>query len=289
MIRTDVKELKRLIIDLIGVITGSLIVSFGLNMFLIPNQLAAGGATGVAIILLYLFSIPVSLGIILVNVPLFIAGVKFLGSKFGFRTLVGTLSLSFFVEITSFAPQPTDDNFLAALYGGIIVGTGLGIVFRFRGTSGGTAIAAQLLNKFVGLTIGQGMMGVDFFIIATAAYLFDFETALYALIGLFMISWFIDLVQQGITQAKAAFIISDKSKQISREIMRQMSRGVTALDGRGAYTGETREVILVVFNKLELSRLKYLVHNIDPNAFVIVSDANEVLGEGFRKFSYEDI
>lgn len=281
--KVSVQGIKDLLWDLGGVFLGTLIAALGFNLFLVPNQIAAGGISGLGVILWHVFGIPVGLTILVFNLPLFLAGVKILGARFGVRTLAGTLLLSVLIEATVWVPNLTQDSLLAAIYGGIIVGVGIGIVFRFRGTTGGTALSAQLLNHYTGLTVGQGIVIFDVVIIALAGYFFSAELALYAIISLVVSSKVIDMVQQGIRRAKAAMIISDKSQEISREILEQLGRGVTTLDAKGQYTGESREMVLVVINRLELSRLKHIVRVIDPRAFVVVSDAAEVLGEGFRK------
>ncbi|WP_353893765.1 YitT family protein [Proteinivorax hydrogeniformans] len=265
------------------IVLGCLITAISLNALLIPNQIAAGGVSGFATVLFYLLDIPVSLTLILVNIPLFITGLIYLGRKFGLRTLVGTLVLALMVELTSNMTPWTLEPLLAALYGGVLSGLGLGLVFRQRGTTGGTDLAAQLLHKFTGLTVGQGLLGIDFFVIALAAVAFGPELAMYALIALVSTSKVIDLVQQGMRYSKVAFIISEYPEQVSQGIMYKLQRGVTTLSGKGAYTGKNKDIIFCVVNQMEVSRVKELVYEIDEHAFVIVTDSQDVLGEGFGK------
>ena len=283
------KQLRDLAFDLIGIIIGVCIASAGMNAFLIPNQLAAGGVSGLGIVLLYVLGIPVGLTILLVNVPLLITEARLIGLSFTIRTILGAVLFSFAVEIFSFVPEVTGDNLLAAIYGGISVGVGLGIVFRSRGTTGGTALSARLLQKFTGLSMGQAIIGFDMVIIALSSIAFSAEIALYALISLFVSSRVIDMVEQGFGQEKAALIISHKSEEIAGEILSYLGRGVTAIPARGGYTGEDREMILAVVSRTEISRLKHLVYTIDENAFVIVANASEVLGEGFQVVDVEKI
>jgi uncharacterized membrane-anchored protein YitT (DUF2179 family) len=277
-------KLKRsVVIDSISILLGSMITALSLNMFLVPNQVAAGGVSGIATILYYTAGLPVGWTMLALNIPLFIASIKFLGGRFGIRTIVGTFALSVFTEATTKMPVMTKDPLLASVYGGIILGTGLGIVLRHRGTTGGSDLGARLINHFwSGITIGTAIMVIDFFIIAAAGFVFDMEKAMYALFALFISSRVIDFIQEGFNYAKAAFIISDRSGEIAKSIMDEMHRGVTVLGGKGGYTGEHREMLLCVISRMEVAQMKSIVHAIDTSAFVIIYDVHEVLGEGFR-------
>ncbi|ACB85781.1 YitT family protein [Natranaerobius thermophilus] len=283
------KKLKELILDFIGIAIGCAIAAAGMNAFLIPNQLAAGGVSGLGIVLLYVLGIPVGLTVLAFNIPLLIAEGKIMGVKYTVRTIFGAIMFSVLIEAFTFVPDVTGDIFLSAIYGGLTVGLGLGIVFRNRGTTGGTALAAQLLQKFTGLTMGQGIVGFDMVIIATSAIFFGAEIALYALVSLFVSSKVIDMVEQGFGQEKAAFIISNKSKEISEEILHQLGRGVTNITAKGGYTGEDREVLFAVVSRTEISKMKYLVYSQDENAFLIVTNASEVMGEGFKAVDPEEL
>ncbi|NPV27805.1 MAG: YitT family protein [Firmicutes bacterium] len=268
----------------LGITLGTVFVALGLVLFLVPNKIAAGGVSGIATITYYLFKIPVGWMILALNVPLFLFGIRELGLPFGIRSLFGTITLSFFVEMFSLWLKPlTHDLLLAAIYGGILTGLGMGIVFRAKGTTGGTDLAARLIHKYTRISLGQSLLSIDFLVIATAGVVFDAELAMYALLSLFVTSQVIDLVQEGKGYAKAAFIISPATEQITQAIFHQLDRGATALKGRGLYTGQDREIIFCVVTQSEETKLKDLVYQIDPQAFVIVSDVHEVLGEGFKK------
>lgn len=219
------------------------------------------------------------------NVPLFAMGIYRLGLTFGFRSLYGTLSLSLVVDLlASFLPVPTQDLLLASLFGGVLVGLGLGLVFRFRGTTGGTDLAAAVLRTYTGVNIGQLLFMVDATVVLVAGFAFQsWELMLYALITIFVTAWVIDLVQEGFSYAKAFFVISTRIDIIAGKILRELGRGATALKGRGLYTGNDREVLLTVVNRAEVSRLKEIVYESDPGAFVILADVREVLGEGFKR------
>ncbi len=283
------RQLKELIWDFIGILIGCSIAAAGMNAFLIPNQLAAGGVSGLGIVFLYVLGIPVGATVLAFNIPLLIAEGKIMGVKYTIRTIFGAIMFSFLIEVFAFVPDVTGDYLLSAVYGGIIVGIGLGTVFRNRGTTGGTALSAQLLTKYTGLTMGQAIVGFDIVIIATSAFFFGPEIAMYALISLIVSSKVIDMVQQGFRQEKAAFIISEMSQDIAEEILHQMGRGATNISARGSYTGEDRDMILTVVNRTEISKVKYLIYSLDPSAFVIVTNASEVMGEGFQVVDPSDL
>lgn len=268
------------------VTAGVVLTALGLDLFLIPNKIAAGGVSGIATILHYVIGSPVGLTMLALNVPLFAMGIYRLGLTFGFRSLYGTISLSFAVDFFDvFVPVPTQDPLLASLFGGVLVGLGLGLVFRFRGTTGGTDLAAAILRTYTGVNIGQLLFLVDATVVLAAGFVFQsWELALYALITIFITAWVIDLVQEGISYTKAFFIISDRVDIIAGKVLRELGRGATALKGRGLYTGTDREVLLTVVNRSEVSRLKEMVYHTDPGAFVIVADVREVLGEGFKEW-----
>ena len=219
------------------------------------------------------------------NIPLFLASIKILGTRFGVRTLYGAAILSVAIDATApYTPVLTHDLLLSCLYGGALTGIGLGLVFRFGGTTAGTDLAAAIINKLTGVSVGQSLLAVDFFVIATAGVAFhSAELALYALLSLFLTSHIIDLIQEGPTTAKAFFIMSIKADEVAAHIMDELDRGVTYFQGKGGYTGQARDILMCVVSTGEVSCLKDLVHRVDPRAFVIVADTHEVLGEGFTR------
>mgnify|MGYP000093768307 CR=1 FL=1 len=283
-------NLRPMVLDYLQIAIGCFISSLGLTMFLVPNKVAAGGVSGLATVLHYLFHVPVGWTMLVLNVPLFVAGVVYLGKGFGVKTIVGTLLFSVFTELTAKFPVPTRDLLLATVYGGILLGAGLGIVFRTRATTGGSDLAAMLINHFFpSISVGQGILFVDFFVILLDGLAFNWELAMYSWIALYVSSKVIDLVQEGINYAKAVYIISDHNEKIAQKIMEEMNRGVTVLKGMGGYTGESRNILLCAVTRLELSRLKKIIKDIDPAAFVIVHDVHEVLGEGFSFNKKEEV
>lgn len=269
-------------IEYFGVLLGTAVVAASFNMFLLPNKIAAGGISGLGVILYFLLQVPAGLTIFLLNLPLFILAARMFGAPFIFRGLFGAVSLAVLVEVLAVLPVVTYDLLLASLYGGILMGIGIALVFRARGSTGGTVLAAQLLNKIFGSTMGQSLIGADFLVVALAGLIFNLELAMYSLISLFVSSRVIDLVQEGVSTSKATLIISDHCERIVSRILGELNRGATVFTGKGAYTGLPREMVLTVVSQAEVPRLKAIVHETDSRAFVIVGNAHEVLGEGFK-------
>jgi len=271
-----------------GITLGAILTAVALNMFLIPNKVAAGGVSGMPTVLHYLIGAPVGITMRALNIPLFLASVKILGARFGIRTLFGAVILSVAIDLTApYTPILTHALLLSSLYGGVLSGVGMGIVFRFGGTTAGTDLAAAIINKLTRISVGQALLGVDFFVIASAGIAFkSAELSLYALLSLWLTSHIIDLVQEGPSTAKAFLIVSNAADQVARRIMADMDRGVTFVRGRGGYTGQERDLLFCVVSASEVVRLKELINVIDRDAFVIVADAHEVMGEGFTRREY---
>lgn len=270
--------------DYIFVIIGAAIIAIGFNVFLLPNQVASGGVSGISTILKGVFGWEPGIVQYAFNIPLFIAGLIFLGAKFGIKSFVGTLTLPAVVLLTSSWEPWTNNPLLGALFGGIAVGLGLGIVFRGGASTGGTDLAAQIITKYTGFSLGTSVLLIDGLIVITAAFVFDIEKALYALIGLFVTTKTIDIVQLGFSQSKMIYIITNKQDEIRDAIYKEIDRGVTKLPAFGGYTNKERPILMVVAYQTEFTKLKHVIKTIDPAAFVIVSDAYEVLGEGFKRY-----
>jgi len=263
-------------------IIGSLAIAFAFNIFLNPNGIAPGGVSGLSTIIQYKFGIEPAITQWALNIPLFIAGIILLGKKFGIKTVVGSVVLPFFVLLTKNVQPITHSALLASVYGGVLVGIGLGFVFRGKASTGGTDLAAQILHKYTGISLGVAVLAMDGLVVFTSGIVFGPENALYALISLFLTSKTIDLVQIGLGYSKLAFIISDEQEKIGQVILHDLDRGATILNGKGAYTGARRDILMVVFDQKETIRLKEVIKSVDSSAFVIVTDTHEVLGEGFR-------
>ncbi|MDP5275896.1 YitT family protein [Chengkuizengella axinellae] len=270
------------ILEYLHLIIGSFIVAFSFNLLLNPNEIASGGVVGISTILYSLFNFEPAITQWLINIPLFLAGIVLLGKKFGIKTAVGSVIMPLFVLMTSDLTPPTNNLLLATIFGGIGIGLGLGIVFRGRGSTGGIDLAAQIIHKYTGLSLGLSLAILDGLVILTAGILISPEKAMYALIGLFVTSRTINAVQIGFSYSKVAYIITKETEEVQEAIINQLDRGLTKLSGYGGYTEEEKIVFMVVVGQTEVTKLKTLVRSIDPNAFIILSDTNEVLGEGFK-------
>lgn len=287
---TEIKPIKRRkihpklakVMEYVYVIIGAFIIAVAFNVLLLPNHVASGGVSGISTIINYLTGWNPAYIQWAFNIPLFFAGVLFLGYQFGIKTFVGTMIMPFFVYITADWTVWTNQPLVAALFGGVLVGMGLGIVFRGKASTGGTDVIAQILHKFTHLSLGICVALIDGFVVIAAMFVFDIESGLYALIGLFATSKTIDLVQVGLNQSKTALIISEKQDEIRQAILFKIDRGITRLSAKGGYTDDERQILLCVIAQSEFSRLKEVIKEIDPNAFVVVMSASEVMGEGFN-------
>ena len=281
--RKDPHPLLRIFGEYLSIIVGSAIVAISFNVFLLPNEVASGGVSGISTILKGLFDWKPSFVQWAFNIPLFVTGVILLGRNFGAKTAVGTVFLPLVVFLTEAWEPWTLNPLLGALFGGILVGLGLGIVFRGNASTGGTDLAAQIITKYTGFTLGTSVALIDGLIVLAAAIVFDIEKGLYALVGLYVTTKTIDLVQVGFGRSKLVYIITNKQVEMRDAIYEEIDRGVTKLTATGGYTEVEKPILLVVVHQTEFTRLKKLVKDVDPGAFVIVSDAAEVLGEGFKK------
>lgn len=279
----QISSRKESILEYIYVILGAAIVAVGFNVFLFPNQIASGGVSGISTILANVFGWSPGYVQYAFNIPLFIAGVVLLGKNFGLKSFVGTITLPLFVILTVTWEPWTNNPLLGALFGGIFVGIGIGFVFKGNASTGGTDLLAQIITKYTGLTLGTSVLVIDGIIAISAAIVFDVEKGLYALIGLYVTTKTIDIIQLGFSQSKMVYIITTKEAEMRDAIFQNIDRGVTKMPAIGGYTGQERPVLMVVVYQTEFTKLKQIIKIVDPQAFVIVSNAYEVLGEGFKR------
>lgn len=274
---------QRALYEYFMVTLGVALTALGYNWFLIPNKIAAGGVSGISTVLHYLWGFPVGFTMLALNLPLFMAVTYILGPRFGLKSVYGAVLLGVLTDVFAAFTMPiTGDPLLAAIYGGTLGGIGIGLAMRYRGSTGGTDLAALLINHFTQVRVGQALLMVDAGIILLAGLVFGPELALYAFLSLFVSSKAIDLIQEGTGYNKAAYIISQKPEEIADAIMTRLERGVTALQGIGMFTRNERQVLFVIVSRQEISLIKDMVRDIDPKAFLVISDVREVLGEGFR-------
>nr|WP_280518479.1 YitT family protein [Lederbergia wuyishanensis] len=268
------------------ILLGAAIFSFGIVHFNMQNNLAEGGFTGITLLLYFVFNIDPSISNLILNVPLFFVGWKLLGSKSFIYTIIGTLSVSLFLFIFQkyqISIPLNGDLFLAALFAGVFIGIGLGITFRYGGTTGGVDIIARLFLKYKGFSMGRTMFMFDAIVITASLLTYlNHVQAMYTLVAVFVGARVIDFMQEGSYAARGAMIISElQHEKIADEILMQMGRGVTVLRGYGSFTKQNKEVLYCVVAKNEIVNLKRIVNAIDPHAFVSVTVVHDVMGEGF--------
>ena len=272
--------------NILGILLGAAIFSFGFLHFNIQNELGEGGFSGITLILYFTLNWDPAIMNLILNIPMFILGWKQFGRKEFVYTIIGTVAVSVFLRIFQ-SYQLTldlqDDLFLAALFAGVFVGVGLGIIFRCGGTTGGVDIIARVTNKHIGWSMGRTMFLFDAFVILASWLTFlDARSMMYTLVAVFVGARVIDMVQEGAYSAKAALIISNNPDEIANIISEKMERGITVFHGYGHYTKQSKDVLYCIVGRNELVRLKSIIRSIDPNAFVSIIDVKDVTGEGFR-------
>lgn len=260
---------------------GAFILAISVNLIFLPNQIVAGGASGLSIVLNELFGWNVALTLYAINIPLLSLCFLLLGKDVGFKTIYGSLINPFFIAITGSLPPLTNNIFLATLYGGVLTGIGLGLVFRGNASTGGSAIISQIVNKYFKISLGVSVFVVDGFVIATALLVFTKDTVLFSLISLFIIGRVIDRVQVGVLRSKNLFIISDKYEAIHQMFIKELDKGVTLLPIEGGYTQKQGKIIMTVIPEKEFMAIKEAILAIDETAFFVALDASEVNGRGF--------
>jgi uncharacterized membrane-anchored protein YitT (DUF2179 family) len=282
---------KQKLIEYLYIVTGTTILAIAINVFFEPYNLVIGGVSGLSIIiknyaqLKYNVVIPLWLANTILNLPIFIVGIKTLGLKMLKRTIFATLYLSFALYYTKFIPVgaiPEIDPILIALFGGTLSGAGIGLVFSSFSTTGGTDLAASIIHQYVRhIAVSKILFVLDTMIIILGIFMFGITKAMYAIIVVYVSSKVIDSILEGISFSKAALIISEHSETIAQTIFAEIDRGATGLSGRGMYTRKSKEILLCVVSKKEIIKLKYLVKGIDDKAFLLIFDIRETLGEGF--------
>lgn len=283
--RTQHKKLsKRKILQRILFITiGAVLMGVGLEIFLVPNNVIDGGITGISIMLSYITDWKLGIFIFLLNIPFFFIGYKQIGKTFALSTLYGILVLSIATALLHPVPAFTQDILLASVFGGIILGIGIGIVIRYGGSLDGTEILAILFNNKLPFSVGEIIMFFNLFILGSAGFVFSWDRAMYSLIAYFVAYKTIDITITGLDESKSVWIISDNAKVIGDAIMDRLGRGVTYMNGEGAYSGDDKKVIFCVISRLEEAKLKEIVTNYDEKAFLAVADIAEVRGGRFKK------
>jgi uncharacterized membrane-anchored protein YitT (DUF2179 family) len=269
------------------IVLGAFIMAAGFVLFITPYKIVPGGVYGISIVLHYLLDTPVGMTALCFDIPLTIIGIKVLGPRFGMKTVVGFFSVAVFMDLITYfygeQPLVEGDALLSSIFGGLMIGLGLGLIFKSKATSGGSDIVAMIIGKYTKLPVGQLLIVVDSMIVVLGLIVFgDWKIPLYSLIVIFITGKVIDIILEGMNYDKVLFIISDKNKEIRDKIVNDLNRGGTFLKGEGMFNGSEKSISFTVVNRREMTLLQDYINHIDPNAFVTVINANEILGNGFR-------
>ncbi|MED0757277.1 YitT family protein [Aneurinibacillus thermoaerophilus] len=267
------------------IILGAALVSVGLEIFLVPNNIIDGGIVGVSIILSHLTGLKLGIFLFFLNLPFLFVGYKQIGKTFAISTLLGVAVMSLGTTLLHPVQKVTADPLLAAVFGGIILGIGVGMVIRYGGSLDGTEIVAILLNKKMPFSVGETVMFFNIFILGSAGFVFGWDRAMYSLIAYYIAFKMIDVTIQGLDESRSVWIISDKYEEIGEALLARLGRGVTYLNGEGGYTGDNKKVIFCVITRLEEAKLKAIIEDIDEAAFLAVGSIHNVKGGNFKKLN----
>ena len=278
-------DIKQLLTEIIGTILGALVMAISVSFFLLPNELSSGGFSGIATIFYYRLKIPMGITIASLNIPLFLmAGYK-LGKRFFLKSLIGTISLSVFIDLLDKYKVVTNDKMLAAIYGGLLTGIGTAIILKSRSSTGGSDLVTYIINKYNNkIELGHVITIIDaIIVILNVIFLKKIEVGLYSAITIYLMGLMIDVVFEGIFFSKLLFIISNKNQIISNEIQTKINRGITGIYGKGMYENKNKLVLMCAVDRRDIANIKKLILSIDKDAFVVVTNSREVLGYGFKK------
>lgn len=283
-------KVKKAIVEAAGTVAGSAIMAFGIASFLLPSQLSSGGVSGIATITYYLLNIPMGIMIMIINIPLFIFAGYRIGKEFFIKSLIGTVSLSLFIDILDKYPPITTDRFLASIYGGAIIGIGTAIILKMNSSTGGTELVANLIKTYNPyISMSKYLTIIDIVIISLNVIFFKhIEIGLYSAIAIYLYGKMIDIIFEGVYFTKLIFIISDKNEEISSSIVNEVKRGVTGLYGRGMYSNKEKLVLICAVSRGDVHKIKDIARKIDKRSFIVVASAREVLGKGFKEWKKRD-
>lgn len=272
--------------DILQVVFGSFLLALAFQIFLLPNEIISGGVSSLSIIIYNLTNLPPIITQYAFNIPLLILSFSLLGKDVGVKSFIGSLVFPFFTGLISGLPVLTEDLLLASIFGGVLTGIGVGIVYRGKGSTGGTSTVAQLVSKYTNMSLGNSVLFADGIIIAIGFFVFNMEAIMYGMITLTVASRVIDIVLVGAGVQKTIFIITDQTEIIRTEILDKFDRGVTIFDARGGFNNDPKEMMMVVIEEREITALREMIIEKDEDAFVIVMAASEVMGRGFSLEKY---
>ena len=279
------KQINKFFLEMLGTIIGSFFMAIGVSLFLLPNQLSSGGISGIATISYYLFSLPMGITIIIINIPLFVFAIFKVGKSFFIKSVIGTIFLCFFIDYLDKFQALTNDNLLASIYGGIILGIGTAIILKSHSSTGGSDLVSYIINKQnPTIQTSKILVIIDATIIfLNMIFLKEIEIGLYSAISIFIMGKMLDILFEGIYFTKLAIIISDKSQEIAKRIEKNIKRGSTGLYGKGMYTGEEKLILMCAVSRNNLEKLKLEAKSVDPDSFIIITNSREVVGLGFKE------
>ena len=278
-------NIKKQIAEIFGTILGSFVISIGISLFLLPNQLSSGGIAGIGTIIYYLLKIPMGTTIILLNIPLFLISILKIGKSFFVKSLIGTISLSTFIDCLDKFKPLTQDRFLACIYGGIIIGVGTAIILKVNSSTGGTDMVTYIAKKYKpSIRTGNIIVIIDIIIVTLNMFFFrEIEIGLYSGIAIYLMGKIIDILFEGIDFTKLIFIVSKKSEEIAEKIGKSIERGTTGIYGIGMYTNEEILILMCAVTRRDVSKVTEIAKKIDKNSFIIITNSREVLGQGFKR------
>ena len=278
-------NIKKQIAEIFGTILGSFVISIGISLFLLPNQLSSGGIAGIGTIIYYLLKIPMGTTIILLNIPLFLISILKIGKSFFVKSLIGTISLSTFIDCLDKFKPLTQDRFLACIYGGIIIGVGTAIILKVNSSTGGTDMVTYIAKKYKpSIRTGNIIVIIDIIIVTLNMFFFrEIEIGLYSGIAIYLMGKIIDILFEGIDFTKLIFIVSKKSEEIAEKIGKSIERGTTGIYGKGMYTNEEILILMCAVTRRDVSKVTEIAKKLDKNSFIIITNSREVLGQGFKR------
>ena len=279
------KKLKQIIIQAIQLFIGATIASIGLEIFLIPNDVIDGGVVGLAIMARYLTGLPFGVFLVSFNIPFLYLAYKHMGKNFVVATITAIIMLSVCSEFANQFPKATEDPFLAAIFGGIIDGIGVGLIMRAGGSLDGTEIVAIIGDRHSPFSVGEIVMFINLFILGGAGFVYDWDQAMYSLVAYFVIAKMIDVVTKGLDETYAIMIVTNNPHEL-KDVLNTVIRGVTLLHGEGGYTGDPKEIVYCVVNRLEVTKIKEIVLAIDEHAFVTINSVHDIVGGRFKKSAH---
>lgn len=283
-------NLKEFLIPYIATTIGSFIAAAGVTAFFIPHHLLSGGISGISILIYYLTGLPIGIGMFILNIPIMVACYKFMGRQYTILSIVGTIVISIAFDATAFLTDLNliKDPIISSITGGAVNGLGMGIIYKYNGNSGGLDVVGAIVKKYYSLEMGNVVMILNGFILIFAAYLFTLELAVLTFVGVYISAFVTNKVVVGLKQRKSVVIISSQASMIAQVLMRYTGHGATYLHGQGAYTMQDKQIVYAIIKLTEVSKVKELVNKLDPKAFMIISDASEVVGQGFTRPAAKD-